>query len=74
MTSRQMLLLSLSVMLVAAVALVVVRSTLPRERAFAGTLKGLLPVASDLPGWTANYRPVGETPEITAHVSITLLS
>ena len=64
LSTRKILVVSLSVVLVAALAFVVVGSALAPTRTFRGTLKDLLPRAEDLPRWSLNYRPVAESAEM----------
>ena len=61
---RQVLIASLSVVLVAALAFVAFGSWLPPRQAFRGTMKDLVPQAEELPRWTLEYRPVAETAEM----------
>jgi hypothetical protein len=40
-----------------------------RPRTFVGHVKDLLPAASDLRGWTVEYLPIADTPEMKAKVA-----
>ncbi|AOS45900.1 hypothetical protein Verru16b_02991 [Lacunisphaera limnophila] len=55
--------------LLAGLALVVVGSRPPPERTFKGNVKDLLPKPEEIPGWTVEYLPIADTPEMKAKVS-----
>jgi hypothetical protein len=54
----------LGLLLLVAVAFVVTGSLVVPVQTFRGKVNGLLPVATDVPGWTVNYPPLAETVEI----------
>jgi|GEM_PF-6028343 len=64
LSARQILLISLSVVLAAALAFVVVGSAVPPQQSFRGTLRDLVPGAEGLPRWSLEYRPAAETAEM----------
>lgn len=56
-------------MLLGAVALVIYGETRPLERTFYGSVKDLLPTPEEVPGWTVQYLPIADTPEMQAKVN-----
>lgn len=57
------------VVLFAGLGLLLVGSRPPPERTFLGSVRDLLPKPEEIPGWTVEYLPIAETPEIQAKVS-----
>jgi hypothetical protein len=57
------------VILLVSTSLIIVGSKPPPERTFKGTVKDLLPKAEEIPGWTVEYLPIADTPEMKAKVS-----
>jgi len=63
------LIVSLAALLVFAAGLVVYGSTRPLKRTFYGQVIDLVPKQEDLPpGWTVEYKPIADTPEMKAKV------
>jgi hypothetical protein len=58
-----------AVVLLVGLGFVVVGSRPPPERTFKGTVKELLPKAEEIPGWTVEYQPIADTPEMKKAVS-----
>lgn len=59
----------LAVLLIGAVALIVYGETRPLERTFHGSVKNLLPKLEEIPGWSMQYLPIADTPEVQAKVN-----
>lgn len=55
--------------LFAGLGLLLVGSRPPPERTFLGTVQDLLPKPDEIPGWTVEYLPIADTPEMKAKVS-----
>jgi hypothetical protein len=66
---RQALLGVLSVILLGAVILTVYGEMRPLERTFHGSVKDLLPKPEEVPGWTVEYLPIADTPEMQEKVN-----
>lgn len=54
--------------LVLAVLLIAYGEMRPLERRFHGSVKDLLPKPEEIPGWTVQYLPIADTPEMQAKV------
>lgn len=52
-----------------ALGLLVLGSRPPPEKIFYGTVKDLLPTIDGLSGWTVEYHPIADTPEMKAKVT-----
>lgn len=55
--------------LLVGVGLVLIGSRPPPERTFKGAVKDLLPKPEEIPGWTVEYQPIADTPEMKAKVT-----
>ncbi len=66
---RRAFLAALAAVLVLAIGLIVYGENRPLERKFHGSVKDLLPKPEEIPGWTVQYLPIADTPEMQAKVN-----
>lgn len=68
--SRRLLLVGLLLVLVGAIVLVIYGETRPLKRTFYGKVIDLVPKQEELPpGWTVEYKPIADTPEMKKAVA-----